>query len=104
MGVDVLVCNLTRFGDLLQSQPLMSALHAAGHRVGLLCLENFAPATPLLRDVERVWTLPGARLMAGLDRSWQAAAGDLLGFARKVREEAGSPACSTSRPPCPRAF
>ncbi|MBD5539036.1 MAG: glycosyltransferase family 9 protein [Desulfovibrio sp.] len=89
MGVDVLVCNLTRFGDLLQSQPLMSALHAAGHRVGLLCLENFAPATPLLRDVDRVWTLPGARLMAGLDRSWQGACADLLGFARTVREEAG---------------
>ncbi|WP_165075091.1 MULTISPECIES: glycosyltransferase family 9 protein [unclassified Desulfovibrio] len=101
MGVDVLVCNLTRFGDLLQSQPLMSALHSAGHRVGLLCLENFAPATPLLRDVDAVWTLPGARLMAGLDRSWQAAAGDLLGFARTVREEAGAPRVLNLTPTLP---
>ena len=90
MGVDVLVCNLTRFGDLLQSQPLMSGLSAAGLRVGLLCLENFAAATPLLRHVDQVWTLPGARLMAGLDRSWQGAAADLLGFARGLREEAGA--------------
>lgn len=101
MGVDVLVCNLTRFGDLLQSQPLMSALAAAGHRVGLLCLENFAAATPLLRDVDAVWTLPGARLMAGLDRSWQGAAADLLGFARTVREEAGAPRVLNLTPTLP---
>lgn len=88
MGVDVLVCNLTRFGDLLQSQPLMTGLHAGGRSVGLLCLENFAPATPLLRHVDRVWTFPGARFMAELDRSWQGAAADLLAFARRVRREA----------------
>lgn len=88
MGVDVLVCNLTRFGDLLQSQPLMAALHAGGRSVGLLCLENFAPATPLLRHVDQVWTFPGARFMARLDRSWQGAAADLLAFARRVRREA----------------
>lgn len=88
MGVDVLVCNLTRFGDLLQSQPLLTDLHAGGRSVGLLCLENFAPATPLLRHVDRVWTFPGARFMAGLDRSWQGAAADLLAFSRRVRAEA----------------
>ena len=101
MGVDVLVLNLTRFGDLLQSQPLLSALSGAGHRVGLLCLENFAAATPLLRHVDRVWTLPGARLMAGLDRSWQGAAADLLGFARTLREEAGSPRVLNLTPTLP---
>ncbi len=88
MGVDVLVCNLTRFGDLLQSQPLMSDLHAGGRSVGLLCLENFAPATPLLRHVDQVWTFPGARFMAELDSSWQGAAADLLAFARHVRAQA----------------
>lgn len=88
MGVDVLVCNLTRFGDLLQSQPLMRDLRTAGYSVGLLCLENFAPATPLLRHVAQVWTFPGARLMAELDRSWQGATADLLAFARTVRAEA----------------
>ena len=101
MGVDVLVCNLTRFGDLVQSQPLISDLAASGRRVGLLCLENFASATPLLRNVDAVWTLPGARLMAGLDRSWQGAAADLLGFARTLREEAGSPRVLNLTPTLP---
>lgn len=101
MGVDVLVCNLTRFGDLLQSQPLLGDLAASGRRVGLLCLENFAPATPLLRNVEQVWTLPGARLMAGLDRSWQGACADLLGFARNLRAEAGNPLVINLTPTLP---
>lgn len=101
MGVDVLVCNLTRFGDLIQSQPLLADLAASGRSVGLVCLENFAPATPLLRHVDKVWTLPGARLMAGLDRSWQAAAGDLLGFARTVRAEAGAKSVLNLTPTLP---
>lgn len=101
MGVDVLVCNLTRFGDLLQSQPLLGDLAAAGRRVGLLCLENFASATPLLRHVDQVWTLPGARLMAGLDRSWQGACADLIGFARKLRAEAGEPLILNLTPSLP---
>ena len=101
MGVDVLVCNLTRFGDLLQSQPLVSDLAASGRRVGLLCLENFASAAPLLRHVDQVWTLPGARLMAGLDRSWQRAAGELLAFARALRAEAGAPAVINLTPTLP---
>lgn len=101
MGVDVLVCNLTRFGDLLQSQPLLGDLAASGRRVGLLCLENFAPATPLLRHVDAVWTLPGARLMAGLDRSWQGACADLMGFARNLRAEAGEPLVLNLTPTLP---
>ena len=101
MGVDVLVCNLTRFGDLLQSQPLLADLAASERRVGLLCLENFASATPLLRHVDEVWTLPGARLMAGLDRSWQGAAADLMGFARQLRAEAGNPVVLNLTPTLP---
>lgn len=91
-GLDVLVLNLTRFGDLLQSQPLMADLHAAGLRAGLVCLENFAAATPLLRHVDQVWTLPGARFMADLapaGRGWQAGAGQLLTLTRHIRAEAG---------------
>ena len=45
MSADVLLLNLTRFGDLLQSQPLIQDLHDSGHRVGLVCLDNFAAAT-----------------------------------------------------------
>ncbi|MDY7001104.1 MAG: glycosyltransferase family 9 protein [Thermodesulfobacteriota bacterium] len=66
-----LVINLTRFGDLLQTQPVLSALSAQGHEVGLVCLENFAPAASLLRDVDAVFALPGARFLANLDQDWR---------------------------------
>ena len=66
-----LVINLTRFGDLLQTQPVLSALHDQGHEVGLVCLENFAPAAELLRDVDAVFALPGARFLANLDKDWR---------------------------------
>ena len=88
MSADVLLLNLTRFGDLLQSQPLIQDLHDSGHRVGLVCLDNFAAALPLLRHVDAAWPLPGAKLMAALDRRWQTAAATLLDLARSIREEA----------------
>lgn len=82
-----LVINLTRFGDLLQSQPLVEDLHRQGQRVHLICLDNFSSALPLLRHVERAWPLPGAKLMALLDGDWRRAAALLLDFAHTVREE-----------------
>lgn len=87
-----LVINLTRFGDLLQSQPLFHDLHAEGYRVHLLCLDVFSSALPLLRRVERAWILPGARLMAETERNWRVAAARLLHFARTLRNGA-RPAC-----------
>ena len=36
MSTDVLLLNLTRFGDLLQSQPLIQDLHDSGHQIGLV--------------------------------------------------------------------
>jgi len=66
-----LVINLTRFGDLLQTQPVLSALRDQGHEVGLVCLENFAPAAELLRDLDAVFALPGARFLANLDQDWR---------------------------------
>ncbi len=69
-----LVLNLTRFGDLLQTQPVISGLARRGDSVGLLCLENFASATGLLRDLSYVKSLPSSRLLASLDRDWKEAA------------------------------
>ena len=88
MSTDVLLLNLTRFGDLLQSQPLIQDLHDSGHQVGLVCLDNFAAALPLLRHVDAAWPLPGAKLMAALDRDWRTAAAQLLDLARRIRREA----------------
>ena len=83
-----LVINLTRFGDLLQCQPLIEDLHCQGQAVHLVCLDNFSSAQPLLRHVERTWPLPGARLMADMDKDWRIATALLLEFARAVRSEA----------------
>jgi ADP-heptose:LPS heptosyltransferase len=68
-----LVMNLTRFGDLLQSQAAVSALARSGAEVGLVCLENFASAAALLRDVDQVFPLPAARIRARLDQGWKPA-------------------------------
>ncbi|OIO04999.1 MAG: hypothetical protein AUJ49_01950 [Desulfovibrionaceae bacterium CG1_02_65_16] len=71
--MNVLVLNLTRLGDLLQSQAAIADLRAAGHRVGLVCLDNFAGAAGLMSGLDAVFPLPGARLLARLDRDWRAA-------------------------------
>jgi len=87
-----LVVNLTRFGDLLQSQPMIEDLHQQGYTVHLACLDNFSGALPLLRHVVRAWPLPGARLMADLNADWRTAAARLLAFAQAVRAVV-RPAC-----------
>ncbi len=71
--MNVLIINLTRFGDLLQMQPLILGLKAQGHNVGLLCLENFAPATALIRGLDYVAPLAGGTLLRNLDTSWHLA-------------------------------
>lgn len=76
-----LVINLTRFGDLLQTQPVVSGLKARGHEVGLVCLENFASAVGLMRDVDAVFSLPGSELLAGIDRDWRQGLGLLWNWA-----------------------
>lgn len=81
-----LVINLTRFGDLLQTQPTLSGLKALGHEVGLVCLGNFAEAGRLLRDVDLVLPLPAARVMARLDEDWRQAVREVRSFVAQARE------------------
>lgn len=68
--MNILLLNLTRFGDLLQTQPVIAELNRQGHRVGLVCLDNFAPATELLNGVTDVYPMPGSRFLAACDRGW----------------------------------
>ncbi|HKI81662.1 MAG TPA: glycosyltransferase family 9 protein [Pseudodesulfovibrio sp.] len=82
--MNVLIINLTRFGDLLQTQPVIAGLKSRGHRVGLVCLANFASVAALLTDVDRVFAFPGAGLLAGLDKDWRLAVRDLEGFRQAV--------------------
>lgn len=71
---------MTRFGDLLQTQPVISGLERAGHDVGLVCLENFVGVATLLQGVSAVNALPGARLLAQLDRDWRGSVQELSRF------------------------
>ncbi len=86
--MNLLLVNLTRFGDLLQTQPVVHGLRAQGHRVGLVCLENFAGAAALLEGVDHVAALPGSALLAGIQTGgdWRACTAGLLTWAGRLRE------------------
>lgn len=84
--MNVLIINLTRFGDLIQTQPVISGYAGLGHRVGLVCLQNFASAASLLHGVDRVFPLSGAGLLAQLDADWRLAVRDMAGFEAEVQE------------------
>lgn len=73
----ILILNLTRFGDLLQTQPVVTGLVQQGGRAGLACLDNFSQASALLRHVDRVMPLSGARLLSLVDSAWPMAVGEL---------------------------
>ncbi len=82
------IINLTRLGDLLQTQGTIHGLAAAGQRVGLLCLDAFAEAAGLLSQVEPCLQLPGAALLADLDTSWPRAVARVRDLAQEVRSVA----------------
>ena len=84
--MNVLIINLTRFGDLIQTQPVISGFRSRGDRVGLLCLSNFASAATLLHGVDQVFAFPGAGLLSGLDSDWRLAVRDAVGFKTSVLE------------------
>lgn len=81
----VLIINLTRFGDVLQTQPVVHALKDSGHEVGFVCLDNFLEAATLLDGVEALFPLPGGKLLAALDADWRRSAAVLGAFGAEVR-------------------
>jgi ADP-heptose:LPS heptosyltransferase len=82
-----LLLNLTRFGDLLQTQPVISGLHRAGQDVGLVCLANFASATCLLNHLGFVRDFPGADFLTRLDKDWRDAVLSLACWARGAQAD-----------------
>lgn len=68
--MNVLVLNLTRFGDLLQSAAAIRSLayDADGrkNRIGLVCIENFTVGAELLPEIEDLFPLPGGALIKAL--------------------------------------
>ena len=75
--------NMTRFGDLLQTQAVLSALSRGGEGSNLVCLGNFAPATDLLCGLGSVHPVEGAKWLAALDREWKEALGGLWSWLEK---------------------
>lgn len=88
MADNVLIINLTRFGDLLQTQPLLSGLAANGANCGLVCLANFVDAVPMMRHVSDAWPLRGSMLLSRLHGNWPKALNMITGFVRGIRSNA----------------
>lgn len=65
--MNILLLNLTRFGDLLQSQAAITDLTDKGHNVSVVCLGNFAQAGGLLRGVRQVFPFKGAATLKLFD-------------------------------------
>ena len=80
----ILLLNLTRFGDLLQTQPIITGLHQEGHEVGLACLAHFAPAAALLENVHCLAAFPDANLLRNTAENWPAALGELHEWKQEV--------------------
>jgi ADP-heptose:LPS heptosyltransferase len=64
--MNILLINLTRFGDLLQSQAAITDLIRQGCKIAVLCLENFTEAAKRLSGVSMVFSLPGSAFLAAL--------------------------------------
>lgn len=84
--MNTLVINLTRFGDLLQSQPVFAELAAMGRKTGLVCLENFAGAAGLLRHVDQIFPLPGGEFLRDVETDWKKALVRFQDFAHDVKQ------------------
>ena len=81
MSERVLLLNLGRFGDLIQTQGTISGLRGRGGQVGLVCLDCFAEAARLLAGLDALFPVPGAHILETLDRSWPEA----LGLVQELR-------------------
>jgi len=61
--VNILLLNLARFGDLLQTQAAITGLVRQGHRVGIVCLDNFTSAAALLSGVSYIAPVSGSAFL-----------------------------------------
>ena len=92
--MNILLLNLTRFGDLIQSQAAVNDLTAQGHKVAMVCLGNFAEAGGLIHGLSHVFPFRGAALLKTFDdtglsaeKTWHHALADLAAWREELREE-----------------
>lgn len=81
-----LVINLTRFGDLLQTQPAVSALAQQGE-TAVVCLANFTQAAGLLSDLSGIFSIPSGEILRLTEKAWPRAIGALCSWADQVYSE-----------------
>ena len=91
--MNILLVNLTRFGDQLQSQSAINALGSAGsvdggrkNGVCLVCLPNFSGASKLLSNLSMVYPLPHDGFLAKLRQSWPLAVHELAEWRERLWE------------------
>ncbi|MCL6621122.1 MAG: glycosyltransferase family 9 protein [Syntrophobacterales bacterium] len=83
---EILVINLMRLGDLVQSSPVLRGLRSRHPqaRITFLAMDLFAGAARLLPGVDRLLLFPGTELAPVLDREgWPAAVRRLADWARR---------------------
>ncbi len=84
--MNIVIINLTRFGDLLQLQPAILGLEAKGHKICLICLRNFLGATNLIGGLSHVIALPGSEILHGLDNDWRLALNDVENIIQNLEQ------------------
>ncbi len=89
--MNILIINITRFGDTLQAQPLLHALKDTLNEkelnIGLVCVENFIEAGQLLQHVSDIFPLPSSYLLKNLktmDESWLKALNAFEAFTKNI--------------------
>lgn len=84
--MDILVLNLMRLGDLIQSTPVLRGLRARypEARITLLAMDLFEAAARLLPGVDRLLLFPGTALAPVLEREgWPAGVRQLADWVRE---------------------
>ncbi|MDL2285285.1 glycosyltransferase family 9 protein [Desulfovibrio sp. OttesenSCG-928-F07] len=81
--MNIVLINLTRFGDQLQSQAAINALASLNteqgktNKICLVCLPNFASSAIFLNNISKVAPLPRDGFLTHLEENWAASAADL---------------------------
>ncbi|MDR2051720.1 MAG: glycosyltransferase family 9 protein [Deltaproteobacteria bacterium] len=91
---NIVLLNLTRFGDQLQSQAAVNALagedcapDGGKNGICLVCLPNFASGAVFLRGLDRIFPLPGNIFLHRLNKVWADALAALWEWREEIRRE-----------------
>lgn len=84
--MNIVLINLTRFGDQLQSQAAINALAEldGGSKICLITLANFASSSVFLSNISMTYPLPKDAFMDGISTDWPAVASRLWEWRREL--------------------